>query len=77
MARAGAGLQGDPRALSRLSDRGKDFQYEYTDDVLAIDVINGGPDLRLWVDDAAAAPGDLDALALPDEWRGVTRLRIC
>ena len=39
--------------------------------MLAIDVINGGPDLRLWVDDAAAAPGDLDALALPDEaaWR--------
>ncbi len=23
--------------------RGKDFKYEYTDDVLAIDVINGGP----------------------------------
>ena len=51
--------------------RGKDFQYEYTDDVLAIDVINGGPGLREWVDDAGAAPGDLDALALPDEagWR--------
>ncbi len=47
--------------------RGKDFQYEYTDDVLAIDVINGGPSLREWVDDAGAAPGDLDALALPDE----------
>ncbi|HWV59874.1 MAG TPA: DUF1343 domain-containing protein [Sphingopyxis sp.] len=51
--------------------RGKDFKYEYTDDVLAIDVINGGPGLREWVDDAGAAPGDLDALALPDEaaWR--------
>ena len=51
--------------------RGKDFKYEYTDDVLAIDVINGGPGLREWVDDAAATPGDLDALALPDEaaWR--------
>jgi uncharacterized protein YbbC (DUF1343 family) len=51
--------------------RGKDFKYEYTDDVLAIDVINGGPDLREWVDNAGAAPGDLDALALPDEaaWR--------
>ena len=51
--------------------RGKDFKYEYTDDVLAIDVINGGPGLREWVDDAEAAPGDLDALALPDEagWR--------
>ena len=52
--------------------RGTDFKYEYTDDVLAIDVINGGPILREWVDDAGAAPGDLDALALPDEaaWRG-------
>ncbi|PZQ22294.1 MAG: DUF1343 domain-containing protein [Sphingopyxis macrogoltabida] len=51
--------------------RGTDFQYEYTNDMLAIDVINGGPDLRAWVDDAGATPGDLDALALPDEaaWR--------
>lgn len=51
--------------------RGKDFKYEYTDDVLAIDVINGSPLLREWVDDTGAAPGDLDALALPDEagWR--------
>ncbi|GGD51531.1 DUF1343 domain-containing protein [Erythrobacter arachoides] len=51
--------------------RGKDFKYEYTDDVLAIDVINGGPALRAWVDDAASTPGDLDALAAPDEahWR--------
>jgi uncharacterized protein YbbC (DUF1343 family) len=47
--------------------RGKDFKYEYTDDVLAIDVINGGPALRLWVDDDAATPADLDALTLPDE----------
>lgn len=51
--------------------RGLDFKYEYTDDVLAIDVINGGPGLREWVDDAGAVAGDLDALALPDEagWR--------
>ncbi len=51
--------------------RGKDFKYEYTDDVLAIDVINGGPALREWVDDAGAVAGDLDALTLPDEagWR--------
>jgi hypothetical protein len=34
---------------------------------LAIDVINGGPDLREWVDDAAALPGDLDSLTVPDE----------
>ncbi|MBN8830443.1 MAG: DUF1343 domain-containing protein [Sphingomonadales bacterium] len=47
--------------------RGKDFKYEYTDDVLAIDVINGSPLLREWVDDAAATPADLDALTVPDE----------
>ena len=47
--------------------RGKDFKYEYTDDVLAIDVINGGPSLREWVDNPAATPHDLDALAANDE----------
>lgn len=59
--------------------RGTDFKYEYTDDVLAIDVINGGTGLRLWVDDAGAEAGDLDALAGPDEaaWRdGIADLRI-
>ena len=33
----------------------------------AIDVINGGPLLREWVDDVSAMPQDLDALTLPDE----------
>ncbi len=47
--------------------RGKDFAYEYTDDVLAIDVINGSTLLREWVDDAGAEPGDLDALTRVDE----------
>jgi len=47
--------------------RGTDFKYEYTDDVLAIDVINGSPLLREWVDDAASTPADLDALTRPDE----------
>ncbi|MEO1170148.1 MAG: DUF1343 domain-containing protein [Pseudomonadota bacterium] len=47
--------------------RGKDFAYEYTEDVLAIDVINGSPLLREWVDDEAAAPGDLERLTLTDE----------
>ena len=53
--------------------RGKDFKYEYTNDVLAIDVINGGPGLRQWVDDSAAQASDLEALAAPDEaqWREV------
>ena len=45
----------------------RDFAYEYETGRLAIDVINGGPALREWVDDAAATPGDLDALAVPDE----------
>ncbi|RVU06470.1 DUF1343 domain-containing protein [Novosphingobium umbonatum] len=45
----------------------RDFPYEYEFERLAIDVINGGPDLRLWVDDAASEAGDLDALAMPDE----------
>lgn len=45
----------------------RDFPYEYEFDKLAIDVINGGTALREWVDDPAAAPGDLDALAGPDE----------
>ncbi len=47
--------------------RGTDFKYEYTNDVLAIDVINGSPLLRLWVDDPGASPADLDALATQDE----------
>jgi uncharacterized protein YbbC (DUF1343 family) len=47
--------------------RGEDFKYEYTNGVLAIDVINGSPLLRDWVDDAYATPGDLDALTAPDE----------
>lgn len=45
----------------------RDFPYEYEFGKLAIDVINGGPGLREWVDDAAATPGDLDAPAAADE----------
>ncbi len=45
----------------------RDFPYEYERDRLAIDVINGGPLLREWVDDYSAMPGDLDALTKPDE----------
>jgi uncharacterized protein YbbC (DUF1343 family) len=53
----------------------RDFPYEYEFDKLAIDVINGGPGLREWVDDAAATPGDLDAAAGADEaaWGEITR----
>jgi uncharacterized protein YbbC (DUF1343 family) len=45
----------------------RDFPYEYELDKLAIDVINGSPLLREWVDDPAASPGDLDAITTPDE----------
>ena len=45
----------------------RDFPYEYEFGKLAIDVINGGPGLREWVDDAAAAPADLDQAASSDE----------
>ncbi|MEM9495151.1 MAG: DUF1343 domain-containing protein [Pseudomonadota bacterium] len=49
----------------------RDFPYEYELDKLAIDVINGGPMLREWVDDDAAAPGDLEKACQQDEaaWR--------
>jgi uncharacterized protein YbbC (DUF1343 family) len=63
------------RALDPNYDLWRDFPYEYEFDKLAIDVINGGPGLREWVDDAAAAPGDLDAAAGADEaaWVEATR----
>jgi uncharacterized protein YbbC (DUF1343 family) len=53
----------------------RDFAYEYEHGKRAIDVINGGPLLREWVDDPAATPHDLDALAMPDEqsWLGERR----
>lgn len=45
----------------------RDFPYEYEEEKLAFDVINGGPALREWIDDPASAPKDLEALAAPDE----------
>jgi uncharacterized protein YbbC (DUF1343 family) len=49
----------------------RNFPYEYEHGRLAIDVISGGELLRRWVDDPAATPADLDALASADEsaWR--------
>ncbi len=55
------------RALYPDYDLWRDFPYEYEFDKLAIDVINGGPGLRAWVDDVAAAPGELDSTADADE----------
>jgi hypothetical protein len=58
------------KALRRLRpdyEIWRDFPYEYEAGRLAIDVINGSDLLRKWVDDPAAMPADLDALAEPDE----------
>jgi uncharacterized protein YbbC (DUF1343 family) len=62
------------KALRRSApeyDLWRAFPYEYEQDRLAIDVINGSSLLREWVDDPAAEPQDLDALAASDEaaWR--------
>jgi uncharacterized protein YbbC (DUF1343 family) len=45
----------------------RDFGYEYEHERLAIDLINGSPLLREWVDDPTATPADFDALVRPDE----------
>ena len=58
------------KAIRRLTpdyDLWRDFPYEYESGRLAIDLINGGPQLREWVDDPTAEAGDLEALAAPDE----------
>jgi uncharacterized protein YbbC (DUF1343 family) len=58
------------KAIRRLYpeyDLWRDFPYEYAFGKLPIDVINGGPSLREWVDDPASTPDDLDARARPDE----------
>jgi uncharacterized protein YbbC (DUF1343 family) len=55
------------RTLEPGCELWRDFAYEYERDRLAIDLINGSELLRQWVDDAAAAPGDLDSVASADE----------
>ena len=58
------------KALRRLQPEyplWRNFAYEYEHDRLAIDLINGSPLLRDWVDDPAATPADLDALTRADE----------
>jgi uncharacterized protein YbbC (DUF1343 family) len=62
------------KALRRLRpdyDIWRHFAYEYERDRLAFDLINGTDLLRTWIEDPAAAPADLDAMAVPDEtaWR--------
>jgi uncharacterized protein YbbC (DUF1343 family) len=55
------------RAIRQDYPLWREFHYEYETTRLAIDLINGGPLLREWVDDPAATPGDLDELARRDE----------
>jgi len=55
------------RRLDPAYDLWRDFPYEYEVGKLAIDVINGGPALREWVDTPSATPADLDAITTPDE----------
>ncbi|MCB1943823.1 MAG: DUF1343 domain-containing protein, partial [Candidatus Accumulibacter sp.] len=58
------------KALRQLQpdyDLWRDFAYEYEYGRLAIDLINGSPLLREWVDDPAATPADLDVLTRVDE----------
>ncbi|WP_370180122.1 exo-beta-N-acetylmuramidase NamZ domain-containing protein [Alteriqipengyuania sp.] len=59
------------RTLYPDYDLWRDFPYEYELERLAIDVINGGPALREWVDHPASSPVDLDRMATNDEteWR--------
>jgi len=45
----------------------RDFPYEYENDKLAFDVINGGPSLREWIEAPSSTATDLDAKAEPDE----------
>ncbi|WP_300974727.1 DUF1343 domain-containing protein [Sphingomonas sp. LHG3406-1] len=58
-------------------DLWRDFPYEYEFDKLAIDVINGGPALRQWVDDPQAEAEDLDARAGADEDRWTAEVESC
>ncbi len=53
----------------------RDFHYEYEKTRLAFDLINGGPQLREWVDDRSAQAGDLDAICKPDEALWIERRR--
>jgi uncharacterized protein YbbC (DUF1343 family) len=49
----------------------RDFAYEYEQDRLAIDLINGSSRLREWVDDSNATPADFEVLCRAEEesWR--------
>jgi uncharacterized protein YbbC (DUF1343 family) len=62
------------RQISPQYDLWRDFAYEYEHDRLAIDLINGSPLLREWVDAPGSTPDELDSIASHDElaWREQT-----
>ncbi|MDD5091652.1 MAG: DUF1343 domain-containing protein [Candidatus Wallbacteria bacterium] len=55
------------RKLRPDYDLWRDFAYEYEQDRLAIDLINGTDLFRNWVDNPDSTPADLDRLAAEDE----------
>jgi uncharacterized protein YbbC (DUF1343 family) len=53
----------------------RDFAYEYETTRLAIDLINGGPKLREWVDDPRTRTDELEALCSRDEKAWMEQVR--
>jgi len=53
----------------------RDFAYEYTEGKLAFDVINGGPELREWIENSKAKPAELEKALRKDEkaWEKLRR----
>jgi hypothetical protein len=53
----------------------RDFAYEYTEGKLAFDVINGGPELKNWIEDNSKKPMDLDRAMKIDElkWKKASK----
>ncbi|MBI3774424.1 MAG: DUF1343 domain-containing protein, partial [Gammaproteobacteria bacterium] len=53
----------------------RNFAYEYETERLAFDVINGGPCIREWVDDANADAQDLERVLTADEAQWLETVR--
>lgn len=45
----------------------RDFHYEYEEERLAFDLINGGPNLREWIDNHSSIANDLESITAPEE----------
>lgn len=57
------------RELDPTYEIWRDFHYEYEKDRLAIDLINGGPSLREWVDRKGSTPEEFESRLKVDEKR--------